>query len=84
MATREDDAGREALLKKLALWTGLALCIAFIAWVAWGFLEFDHDVENPAKAASPVGNATPATTAAPEDGPPSVGRIQPPQRRALT
>lgn len=46
----EDDAGRGALLKELAkpaLWTGLALCIAIIAWVAWGFLQFDHDIDNP-------------------------------------
>lgn len=44
---REDDAGPGILLKKLALWAGLALCIAFIAWVAWGFLQFDHDVDHP-------------------------------------
>ncbi|MEV7000794.1 hypothetical protein AB0N62_24335 [Streptomyces sp. NPDC093982] len=46
----EDDAGRVALRKglaKLALWTGLAICIAFIAWVAWGFLQFDHDIDSP-------------------------------------
>ncbi|MEV8433891.1 hypothetical protein PGH47_41425 [Streptomyces sp. HUAS 31] len=35
------------LLRKLALWTGLALCLAFIAWVAWGFIQFDHDIDNP-------------------------------------
>ncbi|MFB6931892.1 hypothetical protein [Streptomyces chartreusis] len=35
------------LLRKLALWTGLALCLVFIAWVAWGFLQFDHDIDNP-------------------------------------
>ncbi|WP_327591886.1 hypothetical protein [Streptomyces chartreusis] len=46
-STTRDDAGRGGLLKKLALWTGLALCIAFIAWVAWGFLQFDHDIDNP-------------------------------------
>ncbi|MYT72486.1 MULTISPECIES: hypothetical protein [unclassified Streptomyces] len=34
-------------LKKIALWAGLVLCVAFIAWVAWGFLEFNHDVDNP-------------------------------------
>lgn len=45
--THKDGAGRGALLKKLALWIGLAVCIAFIAWVAWGFLQFDHDIENP-------------------------------------
>jgi hypothetical protein len=43
----EDDAGPGGFLKKLALWTGLALCIAFIAWVAWGFLQFDDDVDHP-------------------------------------
>ena len=46
-STTRDDAGRGGLLKKVALWTGLALCIAFIAWVAWGFLQFDHDIDNP-------------------------------------
>ncbi|KIZ16634.1 hypothetical protein [Streptomyces natalensis] len=43
----KDDAGRGGFLKKLALWTGLALCIAFIAWAAWGFIQFDHAVEHP-------------------------------------
>ncbi|WP_189040100.1 hypothetical protein [Streptomyces daqingensis] len=43
----EDEAPRGALPKKLALYVVLALCIAFIAWVAWGFLQFDHDIENP-------------------------------------
>ncbi|MFC8244730.1 hypothetical protein [Streptomyces chartreusis] len=46
-STTRHDAGRGGLLKKAALWTGLALCIAFIAWVAWGFLQFDHDIDNP-------------------------------------
>ncbi|MFG1666747.1 hypothetical protein [Streptomyces sp. Y7] len=41
------DSGSTALLKKLALWTGLALCIAFIAWVAWGFVQFDNDIDHP-------------------------------------
>ncbi|WP_128435277.1 hypothetical protein [Streptomyces cyaneus] len=45
--THEDGASHGALLKKLALWAGLALCIAFIAWVAWGFLQFDHDIDHP-------------------------------------
>ncbi|MGW4873806.1 hypothetical protein [Streptomyces chartreusis] len=45
-ATR-DDASPGGLLKKLALWTGLALCVAFIAWVAWGFIQFDNDIDNP-------------------------------------
>ncbi|WP_189296742.1 hypothetical protein [Streptomyces albospinus] len=35
------------MLKKLALWAGLALCIAFIVWVAWEFIQFDHAVEHP-------------------------------------
>ncbi|UNO39452.1 hypothetical protein [Streptomyces sp. MST-110588] len=35
------------VLKKSALWAGLILCVVFIAWVAWGFLRFDHDVEHP-------------------------------------
>ncbi|MFI2190314.1 hypothetical protein [Streptomyces sioyaensis] len=34
-------------MRKLALWAGLALCIAFIAWAAWGFIEFDHALEHP-------------------------------------
>ena len=34
-------------LKKGALWGVLALCVVFIAWVGWGFLQFDRDVENP-------------------------------------
>ncbi|MFI7410277.1 hypothetical protein ACIBU0_16600 [Streptomyces sp. NPDC049627] len=34
-------------MKKAALWTGLALCIAFITWVAWGLLRFDHDIDRP-------------------------------------
>ncbi|MGW4171933.1 hypothetical protein ACWEGX_34080 [Streptomyces chartreusis] len=46
-STTRDDVGRGGLLKKVALWTGLALCIAFIAWVAWGLLQFDHDIDNP-------------------------------------
>ncbi|KUL40262.1 hypothetical protein [Streptomyces regalis] len=44
---QEDEAGPGGLLKRLALWSGLALCIAFIAWVAWGFLLFDHDIDHP-------------------------------------
>ncbi|NBE56188.1 hypothetical protein [Streptomyces boluensis] len=36
-----------ARVKKVALWAGLALCLAFTAWVAWGLLEFDRDIENP-------------------------------------
>ncbi|MDT0458268.1 hypothetical protein RM550_21430 [Streptomyces sp. DSM 41527] len=43
----EGDADPRRLLKKLALWAGLALCVAFIAWVAWGFLQFDHDIDHP-------------------------------------
>lgn len=43
----EDNAGRGRLVKKLALWTGLALCIAFIARVAWGLLQFDHGIDHP-------------------------------------
>jgi hypothetical protein len=43
----QHEAGPGGLLKKLALWAGLALCIAFIAWVAWGLLQFDHDVDHP-------------------------------------
>lgn len=43
----EDEAPRGGLPKKLALYVGLALCIAFIIWVAWGFLQFDHAIENP-------------------------------------
>ncbi|EST36172.1 hypothetical protein N566_16590 [Streptomycetaceae bacterium MP113-05] len=43
-----DDARHGGgLPKKLALWSGLAVCIAFIAWVAWGAVQFDHDVEHP-------------------------------------
>ncbi|MGW0316445.1 hypothetical protein [Streptomyces flavidovirens] len=42
-----EDASPGGLLNRLALWAGLVLCIAFIAWVAWGFVQFDHDVENP-------------------------------------
>ncbi|MFE6889789.1 hypothetical protein [Streptomyces sp. NPDC057694] len=34
-------------MKKIALWAGLVLCVAFIAWVAWGLSEFNHDVDNP-------------------------------------
>ncbi|MFG2528134.1 hypothetical protein [Streptomyces sp. NPDC048516] len=34
-------------MKRLALWAGLALCVAFIAWAAWGFLQFDHDIDHP-------------------------------------
>ncbi|WP_327356642.1 hypothetical protein [Streptomyces sp. NBC_01304] len=33
--------------KRLALWAGLVLCIAFTAWVVWGFLQFDEDIERP-------------------------------------
>ncbi|MER0480203.1 hypothetical protein ABR737_17975 [Streptomyces sp. Edi2] len=43
----EGEADPRALLKKLALWAGLALCVAFIAWVAWGFFQFDHDIDHP-------------------------------------
>lgn len=43
----EDEAARGTRTKKLALYVVLALCIAFIAWVAWGFLQFDHAIENP-------------------------------------
>ncbi|OEU90360.1 hypothetical protein DB35_03675 [Streptomyces abyssalis] len=43
----EDEAPRGGLPKKLALYVVLALCIAFIVWVAWGFLQFDHAIENP-------------------------------------
>lgn len=43
----EDDAGPGGFPKKLALYAGLALCVAFIAWVAWGFIQFDHDIDNP-------------------------------------
>ncbi|MGW7056673.1 hypothetical protein [Streptomyces sp. NPDC054887] len=43
----EDDAGPGGFLTKLALWVGLTLCIAFVVWVAWGFLQFDQDVEHP-------------------------------------
>ncbi|MEU6308348.1 hypothetical protein [Streptomyces chartreusis] len=46
-STTRDHVGGGGLLKKVALWTGLALCIAFIAWVAWGFLQFDHDIDHP-------------------------------------
>ncbi|SCK47014.1 hypothetical protein H181DRAFT_04211 [Streptomyces sp. WMMB 714] len=42
-----DEAPRGRLTKKLALYLGLALCIAFIIWVAWGFLQFDHAIDNP-------------------------------------
>ncbi|WP_353945081.1 hypothetical protein ABII15_28305 [Streptomyces sp. HUAS MG91] len=42
-----NGTGTGSPLKKIALWAGLALCVAFIAWVAWGFLEFNHDVDNP-------------------------------------
>ncbi|MCF2536282.1 hypothetical protein K6168_11515 [Streptomyces sp. FB2] len=34
-------------LKTVALWGMLALCVVFIARVGWGFLQFEHDVENP-------------------------------------
>ncbi|WP_420035848.1 hypothetical protein ACN2WE_29615 [Streptomyces sp. cg28] len=34
-------------MKKIALWIGLVLCLAFIAWVSWGLLEFNHDVDHP-------------------------------------
>ncbi|MGW7200060.1 hypothetical protein [Streptomyces chryseus] len=43
----EDDVAPGGFLKKLALWAGLTLCIAFIVWVARGFLQFDHDVDHP-------------------------------------
>ncbi|SCK23102.1 hypothetical protein [Streptomyces sp. WMMB 322] len=43
----EDEAPRGSLPKKIALYAGLALCVAFIIWVAWGFLQFDHAIENP-------------------------------------
>lgn len=46
-STTRDDSGRGHLLKKAALWAGLALCVAFIAWVAWGLVQFDHDIDNP-------------------------------------
>ncbi|MER6009410.1 hypothetical protein [Streptomyces bluensis] len=45
--THEGNAGLGSVLKKLALWAGLALCIAFIAWVAWGVLQFDQDIDHP-------------------------------------
>ncbi|ARF52842.1 hypothetical protein [Streptomyces gilvosporeus] len=48
-AAHENGAGRGGLLKRLALWTGLALCIAFIAWAVWGFIQFDYDVEHPSE-----------------------------------
>ncbi|MEU6846152.1 hypothetical protein ABZ930_30180 [Streptomyces sp. NPDC046716] len=46
-ADRESSESTGSSLKMIALWVGLVLCVAFIAWVAWGLLEFNHDVENP-------------------------------------
>ena len=46
-AAHQDDAGSSDPLKKLALWIGLALCIVFIAWVAWGFLQFNDAIDHP-------------------------------------
>ncbi|CAM5636455.1 MULTISPECIES: hypothetical protein [Streptomyces] len=43
-ATGDARTGR---LKESALWIFLALCVVFIARVAWGFLQFDHDIDNP-------------------------------------
>ncbi|MDI3384701.1 hypothetical protein QIS99_00475 [Streptomyces sp. B-S-A8] len=45
--SHENGEGSGRLLKKVALWVGSSLCIAFIAWVAWGFIQFDHDIEHP-------------------------------------
>ncbi|MDT0377424.1 hypothetical protein RM572_01370 [Streptomyces sp. DSM 42041] len=33
--------------KQYALWAGLAVCVAFLAWVAWGLIQFDHALEHP-------------------------------------
>lgn len=41
------DAGPGRIAKKVALYAGLAVCIAFIVWVAWGFFQFDHDIDHP-------------------------------------
>ncbi|MGW7661749.1 hypothetical protein, partial [Streptomyces sp. NPDC054756] len=44
--TDQGDA-RAGRLKKTALWIFLALCVVFIAWVAWGFVQFDQDIDHP-------------------------------------
>jgi len=41
------DTAKIGRLRKTALWIFLALCVVFIAWVAWGFVQFDRDIDNP-------------------------------------
>lgn len=42
-----EEEPRTGRRRKLALYLGLALCVVFTAWVVWGFIQFDHAIENP-------------------------------------